>query len=89
MHVMLECTAVELVEVRRRWLADALGALARVGLVDWWADLQPVRRLAVLLGGEAPGVRGHTAALRVELSRAFVRHFGAWWAEGVESGQRG
>ena len=88
-HVMLECTAVELVEVRRRWLADALGALARVGLVDWWADLQPVRRLAVLLGGEAPGVRGHTAALRVELSRAFVRHFGAWWAEGVESGQRG
>ena len=85
-HVLLECSAVELVGLRRRWLGDALGALARVELVDWWAGLQPVRRLAVLLGGEAPGVRGHTAALRVELSMAFVRHVGTWWAGDEQGG---
>ena len=84
-HVLLAGPCAELAAVRGPWLADVESALRDAALGGWWAGLPATidgrgRRRS---GGssiveEAP--QDATRPIRAELTRVFLRHFGAWWA---------
>ena len=81
-HVLLACPCAELAAVRGPWLADVESALHDAALGGWWAGLPATidGRGAVALGRLVEAPPDVARPLRAELTRVFLRHFGAWWA---------
>ena len=81
-HVLFECPCAELAAVRAPWLAEVVAVLEDAGLGAWWADL-PVTlegRGAAALGRLVEADDRTARDVRAALTRAFLSHFGAWWA---------
>ena len=62
--------------------AEVLAVLEDSGLGAWWADLPvtPEGRGAAALGRLVEAGDGAARDVRAALTRAFLSHFGVWWA---------
>ena len=80
-HVLFACPCAELAAVRAPWLAEVEAALDSAALGGWWAGLPTTidGRGAAALGRLVEGLPRVWRPLRGALTRAFLRHFGAWW----------
>ena len=81
-HVLFACPCAELAAVRAPWLAEVTAVLADAGLGAWWAGLPDTLdgRGAAALGRLVEADDGTARDVRAALARAFLSHFGAWWA---------
>ena len=81
-HVLFACPCAELAAVRAPWLAEVTAVLADAGLGAWWAGLPGTLdgRGAAALGRLVEADDGTARDVRAALARAFLSHFGAWWA---------
>ena len=68
--------------MRAPWLAEVTAVLADAGLGAWWAGLPGTLdgRGAAALGRLVEADDGNARDVRAALARAFLSHFGAWWA---------
>ena len=83
-HVLLACPCAELAAVRGPWLADVESTLRDAALGGWWTGLPATvvddGHGATALGRLVEAPPDVARLLRTELTRVFLRHFGAWWA---------